>query len=81
MLGTVGKVSVRRGAQAWFRGIWSYKVKIVEFQSYFLNKNIKEYFYFSYGGVLGIVGKFSVGRGGWSFFRDIWTYGVRLIEF
>jgi len=33
VLGVVGKPSVRRGAQAWFRGIPTHGVKVMEFQS------------------------------------------------
>jgi len=43
VLGTVGKPSVRRGAWAWFRGIPSYSGKVIEFQSFSMNKKIKKY--------------------------------------
>jgi len=34
MLGTVGKLSARRGARAWFRGIPTNGEKVIEFQSF-----------------------------------------------
>jgi len=44
MLGTVGKPSVRRGAWAWFHGIPTYGGKVIEFQSFSMNKKIKKTF-------------------------------------
>jgi len=38
VLGTVGKPLVRRGAWAWFRGILTYGGKVIEFQSFSMNK-------------------------------------------
>jgi len=32
VLGTVGKLSARRGAQALFHGIWTYGGKVMDFQ-------------------------------------------------
>jgi len=31
VLGTVGKLSSRRGAWAWFRRVWTYDGKVIEF--------------------------------------------------
>jgi len=41
MLGTVGKPSARRGARAWFCGVPTYGGKVIEFQSFSMNKKIK----------------------------------------
>jgi len=52
MLDAVGKPSVRRGARALFRSIWTYGGKVIEFQSFSMNKKIKNknfYFHFAYG--------------------------------
>jgi len=42
VLGTVGKLSARRGAWAWFRGIWTYGEKVIGFQSFSMNKKINK---------------------------------------
>jgi len=66
VLGIVGKYLARKGALAWFRGIWSYGVKSVKFQSYFLTEKLKTLLFFSmvacfipsessqWGGVVGL---------------------------
>jgi len=42
VVGTVGKPSARRGARAWFRGIPTYSKKVIEFQSFSMNKKIRK---------------------------------------
>jgi len=42
LLGTVGKPSARRGAWALFRGVWTYGGKVIEFQSFSMNKKIRK---------------------------------------
>jgi len=42
MLGTVGKPLARRGARAWFHSVWTYGGKMIEFQSFSMNKKIKK---------------------------------------
>jgi len=46
MLGTVGKLSARKGARAWFCGIPTYggkaHGKVIEFQSFSMNKKIRK---------------------------------------
>jgi len=44
MLGTVEKPSARKGAWAWFHGIPTYGGKVIEFQSFYMNKKIKNNF-------------------------------------
>ena len=45
MLGIIGKPLARKGARAWFRVIWTYGVKVIEFQSFCeLKKNLKTFF-------------------------------------
>jgi len=39
--GTVGKLLARRGAWAWFRSVWTYGGKIIEFQSFSMNEKFK----------------------------------------
>jgi len=43
MLGTVGKPLARRDAWALSRGIWTYGGKVIEFQSFSMNKKIRKY--------------------------------------
>jgi len=38
VLGTVGKVLARRGARAWFCVVWTYGGKVIEFQSFSMDK-------------------------------------------
>jgi len=35
MLGIAGKPSARKGAKALFRGVWTYGMKVIEFQSFY----------------------------------------------
>ena len=46
MLGIIGKPLARRGARAWFRIIWTYGVKVIEFQSFRGLKKIEKYVFF-----------------------------------
>jgi len=41
ILGTVGKPSARKGAWALIRGVWTYNGKVIEFQSFSMNKKIR----------------------------------------
>jgi len=49
ILGTVKKIYVRRGAQAWFRGVWTYGVKVIEFRSFYELSKLENYFDFDCG--------------------------------
>jgi len=52
VLGIVGKLSARRGARAWFCGIPTYDGKVIEFQSFPMNKKTKQnnfYLHFACG--------------------------------
>jgi len=42
MLGIVGRPLARRGAKALFRSIWTYGGKMIEFQSFSMNKKIRK---------------------------------------
>jgi len=42
VLGTDGKPSARRDARALFRGVWTYDGKVIEFQSFSMNKKIRK---------------------------------------
>jgi len=41
-LGTVGKILGRRGARTWFHGVPTYNGKVMDFQSFSMNKKIKK---------------------------------------
>jgi len=51
VLDTIGRPLARRGARALFSGVWTYDGKVIEFQSFFVNKKKRKllYLHFAYG--------------------------------
>jgi len=44
VFGTVGKPLARRGAQALFHDVWTYNGKVMDSQSFYELKKLKNYF-------------------------------------